>query len=313
MKLRQLDRFTGSEDYDLYRVQFIRHASIMKWTRQDMGHHLNAALTKKALEVLRNIPPGMSFDFDALDEALSRRFGNSESAPEARARLRTLRLKPAQTLQKFAIEVEDAVRAAMPHYPETLLQSEMVTTFIEGLNDPTTAMFLVKENHANLSSALQSARIVPPQILREQRFGRVRHAEAESDGSPAPQGEAAVSALCAGKVEAMVSVVNTMAQSLTTLAEENKKLTGEQKNLARIVRQGRDRSSDRSPDRKRRYESDRDRSNKGDDSKREKREKGEPWYKKVRCFECKEIGHTKRFCPAKKEQSSSNSKNTKND
>lgn len=241
---------------------------------------LSALLTNGAREVLRHLQPAQLNDFAALDSALQRRFGMTTNVNYCKALLRSLKLKPGQPLEHFSIEVEDAMRGAFPGYPEHLLQLQMVGAFIEGLTDHTMALFLTKENHSTLDSALRSARVQPPQMVeRPQRAHRAHAVSVEEECTAHAPEQPDRRAH-----EAMVNAVNAMTETVHSLSVQQNKLLEREQERERAKRSERESRRDRTPERS----SDRRRESSRDERPRQN------WWKNAECFYCKKKGHIKR-------------------
>ncbi len=304
---RRLDKYTGAGDYNLYRLQFLHHANLMNWDEATRGSQLSSLLAEKALEVLRHLQPHQMQDFVALDGALSRRFGLVTDTNAYRARLKSLRQKPGQDLSSFATEGEDAVRGAHPDYPEHLLQKEMASTFVEGLADGTLVLFLTREKHSTLETALASARVQPAAPAQEGRGrqARVNAAAAETGREYEPWvDESPPDAM----VNALVSAVNTMTETVHTLSVQQKELLDQNKGGSLERRQDADKEVERRrkdterEGERRRKDDGRRRSGGGRDEKSrdrpeaDARKKDEPWWKNAKCHHCHKLGHLKDRC-----------------
>ncbi len=315
---RRLDKYTGTGDYNLYRMQFLHHANLMNWDEATRGSQLSSLLAEKALEVLRHLQPQQMQDFAALDGALSRRFGLVTDTNSYRARLKSLRQKPGQDLSSFATEVEDAVRGAHPEYPEYLLQKEMANTFVEGLADNALVLFLTREKHFALDTALASARLQPAHVQEgRSRQARVNATVAETGREYEPWAdENPPDAM----VNALVNAVNTMTETVHTLSVQQKELLENGKKEAAREAQRRQEAereaerrrqdADREAERRRQaaeQEAAKGRKKDGDrrgrdgrdgkDSTQPGADAGKPgWWRNVKCHYCKKFGHIKDKC-----------------
>lgn len=276
IRYRRLDKFTGVGDYTLYRMQFLHHAELMKWDEVTKGSQLSQLLSEKALEVLRFLQPHQMQDFQALDSQLQRRFGCVVDVNICKARLKMLKQTGVQTLEAYAVEVEDAVRGAFPLYPENLLQQQMVSAFIDGLMDVTMALLLVREGHTTLDAVLNSARVQPSQMLmdRNPRQMRVRATEAGFAGDGE---EWAADSQTVHKMDAMVNAVNSMTTAVTSLSQQQESLL----EAARIPERGQEHNRDRNRNRT--------------DSREESSRKYD-WRTQVICYHCNNKGHMVREC-----------------
>lgn len=213
----RLKEYNGVADYSLYRRQFLYYAGKRGWSDHQKGDRLAGLLTDKALEVLRYLQPDQMSNFAALDDALTRRFGQTTDANAFRAKLKGLKQLPRHTLATYATVVEDTVRGAysdVPGYPEHLLQRAMVQTFVDGMTDTTMALLLTREHHGTLNAVLASARVQPSQMLdRAARHGRVGEANVSAAEVDVGSEWADNRALQYGAMAAAVSsVTDTVAQ-----------------------------------------------------------------------------------------------------
>ena len=306
LHMRRPDKYDGSSDYHLFRVQFLQHAAALGWDEETKGRGLAQALSGKALQVLRHLPPHLVANFETLDDALKRRHGHTINAREQKLRLRSLKRVHDQTLTAFATIVEDTTRGAYPDWAESQLQAEMADIFIANLNNETLSMLLRQQDLGTLSAALQAAEKLAPSPTSEDRDrnrARVRQADGtysateqltESDPiglDDVVQTMNHVTGLNEARYKAVVNTLNTVTESVHKLTTDRKRHASSRSPRGSSRSRARSRSRDR-----RRSRSPRD----SQDLKRRRSspESFKKWLASTQCYGCRQYGHTKRYCRA---------------
>ncbi|XP_078485873.1 DNA-directed RNA polymerase II subunit RPB1-like [Ciona intestinalis] len=91
--------FDGSSNWGDYKQYFENIGRVNKWSVQEMGRHLAAALSHETLEVQRNLTGEDKWNYDCLTKELDRHYGNTNST---RARTLSRRAKmPEETYLRF--------------------------------------------------------------------------------------------------------------------------------------------------------------------------------------------------------------------
>lgn len=176
LPIPSLERYTGKGDYNLYRLQFQNMANIRHWSYEQRGIMLSGHLAVDAVAVMIALPPHLRNDFDTLDNALRRRFGVPEKpASEYRRMLHECRQQQGQTLDEFALHVDDLVRRAHPDIDAAAQEPYKVETFVDGLADSMTASLVNFSAPATLEGALAAAMRCRRQPLQQAKA--VRSAE----------------------------------------------------------------------------------------------------------------------------------------
>jgi len=100
LKGPKLPPFDDNEDnLDSYLHKFERYATIQKWQRDNWSLHLSALLKGKALDVYSRLPVNDALNYDALKEALLKRYELTEQG--FRKKFKTSKPEKGETFAQF--------------------------------------------------------------------------------------------------------------------------------------------------------------------------------------------------------------------
>lgn len=163
LRLPQPERYSGRADYNLYRLHFDNLANLHEWDCATRGRMLSTSLGDDALVVLNSLPPHLCNDYAALDAALSKRFGVAPLEPrEYRCLLGECRQQHEESLNSFALRIDELVRKAHPTLDRATQEQYMVETFVYGLLDSMVARLVNFSNSQTLDGALAAAKCFTP-------------------------------------------------------------------------------------------------------------------------------------------------------
>ena len=101
----KLPTFDESRDHmDAYIERFERYAYSQKWPTDRWSTHLSALLKGRALDVFSRLPVAQALDYEALKEALLKRFELTEEG--FRKKFRSCRPEQGETLAQFVVRLE---------------------------------------------------------------------------------------------------------------------------------------------------------------------------------------------------------------
>ena len=127
----------GKDNMDAYLRRFEKYASIRKWKRQEWAVYLAALLKGRALDVFARMPPEQYDDYDALKDALLKRYQMTEEG--FHKRFNNCRPETGEAPQQFITRLES--------YLLRWIELAKVTQDFEGLKS-----LLVKEQYLSVVS-----------------------------------------------------------------------------------------------------------------------------------------------------------------
>jgi hypothetical protein len=152
----QRPTFDGNTSWAVFRRQFETVAEHNYWTHQEKSTYLITALKgRAAAEVLYEIPT--SATYGEILQILEDRFGDQHFAVNYRCQLKTRTQMVGESLQDFAMAIEELVHRAYPALPEDHIRTEAGNAFADGVKDPFIKMQLLLGGEKTVNEALRQA------------------------------------------------------------------------------------------------------------------------------------------------------------
>ena len=155
--LRKLQTFDGSVSWEAYHAQFELVARHNRWSGEEKAVNLAASLAGPALELLGHMDIERRLQYDALVDAIERRFGCSHREHLYRAELRKRVRSANEELSKLADDIEKLAFRAYPSAPSHYRAVLACDHFIDALADETLQIAVRQSRPSSLSQALVSA------------------------------------------------------------------------------------------------------------------------------------------------------------
>ncbi|XP_069679573.1 adventurous-gliding motility protein Z-like [Periplaneta americana] len=148
-------KFDGTTSWAIFRRQFEAIAEHNGWTPAEKTTQLLAALQGQASEILHSVPEdGTAAEIMA---ALEGRYGDHQLAAAFRTQLKTRVQQSGESLQEFAMAVEQLAHKALRGLPNDFIAGEAAYTFGSGVRDPEIKQQLLLAEHRTINAALAAA------------------------------------------------------------------------------------------------------------------------------------------------------------
>ncbi|XP_069668773.1 uncharacterized protein [Periplaneta americana] len=148
-------KFDGTTSWAIFRRQFEAIAEHNGWTPAEKTTQLLAALQGQASEILHSVPEdGTAAEIMA---ALEGRYGDHQLAAAFRTQLKTKVQQSGESLQEFAMAVEQLAHKALRGLPNDFIAGEAAYTFGSGVRDPEIKQQLLLAEHRTINAALAAA------------------------------------------------------------------------------------------------------------------------------------------------------------
>ncbi|XP_069683895.1 adventurous-gliding motility protein Z-like [Periplaneta americana] len=148
-------KFDGTTSWTIFRRQFEAIAEHNGWTPAEKTTQLLAALQGQASEILHSVPEdGTAAEIMA---ALEGRCGDHQLAAAFRTQLKTRVQQSGESLQEFAMAVEQLAHKALRGLPNDFIAGEAAYTFGSGVRDPEIRQQLLLAEHRTINAALAAA------------------------------------------------------------------------------------------------------------------------------------------------------------
>ena len=132
---------------------FLNVSCANKWNEVTKGRQLAASLKGIALDVQNSLPYKQRWDFSALVNALSYRFGSS-STSLARSQFHTAKRRTNEDVIDFANRLRGLLGEAYPSLPSSNAKELLIQHFIDGIADVNIRRHIVANNCLSLESAV---------------------------------------------------------------------------------------------------------------------------------------------------------------
>ncbi|KAJ4438245.1 hypothetical protein ANN_14184 [Periplaneta americana] len=148
-------KFDGTTSWAIFRCQFEATAAHNGWTPAEKTTQLLTALQGQASEILHSVPEdGTAAEIMA---ALEGRYGDHQLAAAFRTQLKTRVQQSGESLQEFAMAVEQLAHKALRGLPNDFIAGEAAYTFGSGVRDPEIRQQLLLAEHRTINAALAAA------------------------------------------------------------------------------------------------------------------------------------------------------------
>ncbi|XP_069698171.1 uncharacterized protein [Periplaneta americana] len=148
-------KFDGTTSWAIFRRQFEATAAHNGWTPAEKTTQLLTALQGQASEILHSVPEdGTAAEIMA---ALEGRYGDHQLAAAFRTQLKTRAQQSGESLQEFAMAVEQLAHKALRGLPNDFIAGEAAYTFGSGVRDPEIRQQLLLAEHRTINAALSAA------------------------------------------------------------------------------------------------------------------------------------------------------------
>jgi hypothetical protein len=151
----QPPKFDGTTSWEVFQRQFETVAEHNCWMHREKLTYLITALKGRAADVLHTIPTSATYE-ETL-QALEDRFGEQHFAAAYRSQLKTRIQRAGESLQEFAMAIEQLVHRAYPTLPEDHIKREAGKAFTDGVEDPDIKMQLLLGGEKTVKEALRQA------------------------------------------------------------------------------------------------------------------------------------------------------------
>ncbi|XP_069682596.1 fibronectin-binding protein PlpA-like [Periplaneta americana] len=148
-------KFDGTTSWAIFRRQFEAIAEHNGWTPAEKTTQLLAALQGQASEILHSVPEdGTAAEIMA---ALEGRYGDHQLAAAFRTQLKTRVQQSGESLQEFAMAVEQLAHKDLRGLPNDFIVGEAAYTFGSGVRDSEIRQQLLLAEHRTINAALAAA------------------------------------------------------------------------------------------------------------------------------------------------------------
>ena len=148
-------KFDGTTSWTIFRRQFEATAAHNGWTPEEKTTQLLTALQGQASEIFHSVPEdGKATEIMA---ALEGRYGDHQLAAAFRTQLKTRVQQSGESLQEFAMAVEQLAHKALRGLPTNFVAGEAAYTFGSGVRDPDIRQQLLLAEHRTINEALSAA------------------------------------------------------------------------------------------------------------------------------------------------------------
>ncbi|KAJ4446044.1 hypothetical protein ANN_12730 [Periplaneta americana] len=145
-------KFDGTTSWAIFHRQFEATAAHNGWTPAEKTTQLLTALQGQASEILHSVPEdGTAAEIMA---ALEGRYGDHQLAAAFRTQLKTRVQQSGESLQEFAMAVEQLAHKALRGLPNDFIAGEAAYTFGSGVRDPEIRQQLLLAEHRTINAAL---------------------------------------------------------------------------------------------------------------------------------------------------------------
>jgi hypothetical protein len=151
----QPPKFDGTTSWAVFQRQFETVAEHNCWMHREKLTYLIRALKGRASDVLHTIPTSATYE-ETL-QALKDRFEEQHFATAYRSQLKTRIHRAAESLQEFAMAIEQLVHRSYPTLPEDHIKREEGKAFTDGIEYPDIKMQLLLGGEKTVKEALRQA------------------------------------------------------------------------------------------------------------------------------------------------------------
>jgi hypothetical protein len=130
----QPSKFDGTTSWAVFQRQFETVTEHNCWTHQEKLTYLITALKGRAADVLHTIPTNATYEENL--QAQEDRFGEKHFAAAYRSQLKMRTQRAGESLQEFAIAIEQLAHRAYPTLPEDHIKRQAGKAFADGIDDP---------------------------------------------------------------------------------------------------------------------------------------------------------------------------------
>jgi hypothetical protein len=145
--------FNGNTSWSVFRRQFKTITEHNHWSDKK-STYLITALKGRAVDVLHGIPTNMNYEGTL--QALEDWFGDQHFAASYRCQLTTTQ-EAGESLQDFAMEIEQLTHRAYPTLPEEHVWREAGRAFAYGVADPDIKIQLLLGGEKKVNEAVRQA------------------------------------------------------------------------------------------------------------------------------------------------------------
>lgn len=137
------DSYDGKGSWSQYMAHFETVADLNGWSERDKSLYLSVSLRGEACQVIQLLSPVQRRDYNALLNAMNRRFDPGNNASLYRVQLRTRSRKDRETLPQLAQSIRTLATNAYPTADHRLFDSLCCDHFIDALQDDDLKMRLL--------------------------------------------------------------------------------------------------------------------------------------------------------------------------
>ena len=157
-KERVPETFSGSKtELKDWLVQFEIVSRYNAWTEAEKGSNLASSLRGNAQQVLRDLPDEHVEDYNAILEALKRRFDPSERENLRRFEFRQRTKKRDESITEYGFALNRIANSAYPTMPRGAKEILVIDQFVAGLPTPDLQEFVQFRHPSNLNEAIALA------------------------------------------------------------------------------------------------------------------------------------------------------------
>lgn len=151
----ELPKFNGRTGWQAFWIQFQMVARRYMWEEETKCENLILCLVDDAIDYVSQLREDTLYDYQALVEALQRRFGDRTLAATHRAKLSTLTKNANESMQQYASRVTRAVSRAFPGIDDTPLSTQLsIEYMMKGLPDTELAYDVLTKKPQTIEEAL---------------------------------------------------------------------------------------------------------------------------------------------------------------
>ncbi|XP_055854603.1 uncharacterized protein LOC129918224 [Episyrphus balteatus] len=180
--------FDGQTTWSIYKMQFEAAAVANDWDDKDKCIALTLALRGPAAELLQALPPEKNGDFNALVQAIERRYGDGHMGEVFRVQLSTRVQKRGETLQQLQADVERLAHLAYPTASNEIINQFATEAFVRAVSDINLQRAIRTAGKRTLPEALAFALSMETGEQASQRVHGLREVASEECEKIASQG-----------------------------------------------------------------------------------------------------------------------------